>query len=261
MRKNHFICETILFMVLIIFLFMLDCGYAAVTKVTIRAKSHDAKFIATSIGGVKIVVKDAFSGRILDEGMVEGSTGNTKVQMIEPLKRGARLADENTAKFVAQLDIEQPTKIIIEAAGPFSAGNNFQYYRKTMWVLPGHDIGGDGIIFEIYGLLVYPTAPAPHQFFKPGNQVDIVARVDMMCGCPLKPGGLWDANDVVVKAVIYNGKREKVAEIPLRWIKTSTFRGNFMPSSPGVYKVVVTAAYDQDNNYGVGYTSFQVLKK
>ncbi|MBW1644751.1 MAG: hypothetical protein JRJ56_00235 [Deltaproteobacteria bacterium] len=249
------------FLILVFSLALAAGGYAQETKVTIRLKSHDAKFIATSIGGARIVVKDAISGKILDEGFLEGGTGNTKVQMIEPIKRGTRLANEGTAKFVARLEIDRPTKVRIEATGPFSAGNNIQQYVKTMWVLPGHDIDGDGIIFEVYGLIVYPTAPAPHQFFKLGQPVKITARVDMMCGCPIKPGGLWNADDVQVVATIYNGKGRRLAAVPLKWTGTSTFTGSFTPPKPGVHKIVVTAANDQDHNYGVGYTSFHVLKK
>jgi hypothetical protein len=250
---------------LLLFLFFLltvqGSSYGTETDVTVRIKSHDAKFIATSIGGVKIVVKDALSGRILDEGFVEGSTGNTKVQMIKPLKRGSRLSDDKTAKFVARLDLDSPTKIRIEAIGPFSAGNNIQEYSKTIWVLPGHHIRGDGILFEMYGLIVYPTAPAPHQFFKLGSPVHIIVRVDMMCGCPIKPGGIWNADDVKVMATVYNGSREKIREIPLTWTKTSTFEGSFTPAKAGVHKIVITAANDKDNNFGVGYTSFHVNKQ
>ena len=38
------------------------------TEVMIRAQSKDAKFIGTSIGGAKVIVKDAETGEILAEG-------------------------------------------------------------------------------------------------------------------------------------------------------------------------------------------------
>ena len=63
----------------------------------IRAKANDAKFIGSSIGGAKIIVRDAVTGEILDQGMTSGSTGNTDKLMKQPQERGKALSEENTA--------------------------------------------------------------------------------------------------------------------------------------------------------------------
>ena len=232
-------------------------AYGVETEITIRAKAHDAKFLGSSIGGVKVIVKDAYSGKVLDEGYIEGGTGNTKVIMKEPWKRGQRISDDKTAKYVAKLDIDKPTKVEIELIGPLTGGTNTVKLSKEVWVIPGYNITGDGIIFEFYGLVVHPILPAPHQFFRPGKKVKITARVDMMCGCPIKKNGLWNADDFTVKAIIErNGKFYK--EVPLHFTgKTSVFEGEFTPEEKGGYRITIVAT-DKQNNAGVGITSIAV---
>ncbi|GAB4257547.1 hypothetical protein [Deferrisoma sp.] len=84
------------------------------------------------------------------------------------------------------------------------------------------------------------------------------AQVGMMCGCPIKPDGLWDANRYAVKATVErNG--EPVAHLDLAYAgSTSRFRTTYRPEKPGNYRIVVTAADPATNNFGVGVTSFVV---
>ncbi|ADY72679.1 hypothetical protein Dester_0019 [Desulfurobacterium thermolithotrophum DSM 11699] len=233
-------------------------AYGVETEITVRAKAHDAKFIGSAIGGIKVIVKDAYSGKVLDEGFIEGGTGNTKKLMKECLKRGEELSDEKTAKFVAKVDIDRPKKVEIDLIGPLSAGLGALKLSKELWVIPGHDIKGDGVVFEFYGLVVYPVSPAPHQFFKVGEKVKVKARIDMMCGCPIKKNGIWNADDFKVRAIIEkDGKFYK--EIPLYFTgKTSTFEGEFIPAEKGSYRITIFAT-DRRNNTGVGITSLAVM--
>lgn len=79
-----------------------------------------------------------------------------------------------------------------------------------------------------------------------------------MCGCPVRPGFLWDADKMNVKAeVFFKGK--KIAEFPLSWAgRISHFETSFLPKEPGSYKVVIMAS-DSRNNQGVGITGFVVV--
>ncbi len=51
--------------------------HAEDTRIMVRAKAVDAKFIGTSVGGIRVVVEDAETDEILDEGWINGDTGNT----------------------------------------------------------------------------------------------------------------------------------------------------------------------------------------
>ncbi len=233
---------------------------AVETRVTVRVRAHDAKFIGTGVGGLEVTVRDADTGAILASGRIEGGTGDTKTLMKAPIVRGQRLSNASTAAYVATLDIDEPTRIEVIARGPLAGGSNVQKTSRTLWVLPGQDIAGDGVLLELQGFLVYPVSPAPHQFFAMGQDVAIEAHVGMMCGCPIKPGGLWDADRYTVKAVIERaGKR--VAELALGYAgATSRFKALYRPDAPGAYKVLVTAADPSSGNFGVGMTSFVVKK-
>ncbi len=64
---------------------------ATETKVMIRAKARDAKFIGTSLGGAHIIVRNKLNRKILAEGNTAGSTGNTDLIMKTPKIRGIQL--------------------------------------------------------------------------------------------------------------------------------------------------------------------------
>ena len=71
-------------------LFMSLSAFAEPTQIMVRAKAVDSKFIGTSVGGVKAVVEDAETGEILDQGWINGGTGDTAVLIENPLQRGVR---------------------------------------------------------------------------------------------------------------------------------------------------------------------------
>lgn len=235
--------------------------WATPTRLVVRALAHDAKFIGSVVGGMKITVKDYFTGEMLASGIIMGGTGNTKIIMKEPVTRGKiRSKGRGTASAEFVLDIHDPQKLLIEVTGPLAGEINIHKEVKTTWLIPGKDIAGDGIVFEPYGLIVHPHNPEAHEFFKLGANLAISAVVTPMCGCPVKPDfKLWDANNYHVTAYIYKGSK-KLAALPLKYAgKTSNFASNFTPKETGNYRIVITA-YDDKNNQGVGISGFVVIK-
>jgi hypothetical protein len=231
---------------------------AKTTEITVHVRSHDAKFIGSAAGGVSVVVKDTKSGRVLSQGMIAGGTGDTATLMKEPAERRKPLA-EKAAKYVANIDIDKPTKVEITINGPLSGGQNSHLATKTLIVLPGHDTAGDGVVFELYGCIVHAVSPGPNQMFKPGESVRIEAYVVMLCGCPVSPGGIWDADEFEVTAHVLNSKGELVKEVPLKYSgDTSRFVGEFLPEDLGGYQLWITAAQDEANNFGYAVSGFAV---
>ena len=82
--------------------------------------------------------------------------------------------------------------------------NTANTVSSVQWVVPGKDItGGDGWLLEIPGFFVDIREPAMHTMLNGAPQtIPLKANVRMMCGCPIEPGGLWDANQFEVAAVI-----------------------------------------------------------
>ena len=80
-------------------------AFAEPTDIVVRAISRDAKFIGDSMGGVRIILRDAQSGKILAEGVTSGGTGDTK-RLTETAKRREALATPEAAAFRATIDID-----------------------------------------------------------------------------------------------------------------------------------------------------------
>lgn len=228
------------------------------TAVTVRVLSNDAKFIGTGMGGIRVTLRDAETGEILDQGLIEGSTGDTPIIMQQPRKRHEALSRGGGAQWVGTIDIKEPTRVLAQAVGPLAAGSSRQETSLSFWVLPGHDIKGDGILLTFYGFTVHPISPGPHQNFKPGDEVRVEVHVVTMCGCPVEPGGLWDAENYEIKAQVHTADG-LVTTFPLKFTGTvNRFAGSFTVQELGSYKILITAADPGQNNYGVGKTSIVV---
>ena len=156
---------------------------AAPTTVTIRAKSKDAKFIGSSMGGALVVIRDVETGEVLAKGLTTGGTGDTQRIMVEPTRRGMAVADASTAKFEATLDISEPKFVTIEVSGPMGQTQSTAKSTTQVWLLPGKNIEGDGIMVEVPGFSVGLLAPKPHETFKlsgEGITVPVRANIVMM---------------------------------------------------------------------------------
>ncbi len=79
------------------------------------------------------------------------------------------------------------------------------------------------------GFVVTALAPQNNQTIQLQNgkaEVDVKSHVVMMCGCPVTPDGLWDANQYEVKAIIHS-KNGEITSVPLKYAgKTSMFSGS-----------------------------------
>lgn len=228
------------------------------TKVIVRAKAKDAKFIGSSIGGAKVIIREKSTGKILAEGITEGSTGNTDLIMREPHERYKPISDQNTAKFEADLAVSEPVFVTIEVIAPYNQKQASVTASAELWVIPGKDITGDGVIIEIPGFVVDVLAPQTHESIEKRGEIEIKANVVMMCGCPLTSGGLWDADKIQVSAIIKrNGKT--INEIPLEITeKANTFSGNLPSPSEGLYEIIIYAFDPRTGNTGVDKVNFSV---
>ncbi len=220
----------------------------------VRVHSKDAKFIGSSIGGAKIIVKDDTTGEILAEGITRGSTGDTEKIMQQPRKRGERLSDENTAGFLASLDISEPVFVTVEAIAPVNKRQAAVKSSTQLWIIPGKNIEGDGVVLEVPGFVVDILSPQTHERIQQQDEVQITANVVLMCGCPVTPEGIWNANDYEVAALVKeeNGEPVMVQLEPLQ--KQSTFTGN-ISLDPGNYEVTVYAFDPATGNTGLDKTN------
>ncbi|AHM61511.1 hypothetical protein D770_16285 [Flammeovirgaceae bacterium 311] len=220
------------------------------TTLVVRAKAKDAKFIGTSIGGAYVVVKDPVSGKVLAEGFTEGSTGNTQRIMQEPQQRNRTLSDQETARFETTLQLEKPQFVTVEVWAPYNQPGARVQAQTQLWLLPGKSITGDGLVVEIPGFIVSALAPQAHESVPAGKALPLRANVVLTCGCPVTPGGIWDANRYEVEALVYKeGKLLQRAPLQVK-DKDSTFEGSFVPQAAGLYEIIITAYDPASGNTG-----------
>lgn len=234
--------------ILTLSLFIAAGAEAAQTKITVRAVSRDAKVIGDGVGGARITIRELSTGKVLAAGIQKGGTGDTKLIMQSPRSREASVyATPGAASFDATLELAAPTRVEIVAEGPLKFPQAMQRVSTTMLLVPGRHVVGEGVVLEIAGLIV----DAPESFTTiAGEALAITAKVTMTCGCPTEPGGLWDANEIEVKArVRRNGS--VVREAPLAYAgTTSTYSAELEPLSAGDYEIEILAANERRSNFG-----------
>ena len=224
----------------------------APTRITIRAVSHDAKIIGDGVGGAMIRVVDAKTGRTLAEGVQTGGTGDTRLIMRTPRARGMSIYDtEGAATFVAELHIDRPTIVNISATGPLGHPQATKTASLQALVVPGQHVMGDGYVLELHGFIVEVLNPEPLTPLE--GTLDVRARVEMMCGCPIEPNGLWDANNKTIEARLVAG--EKVVSRARLEFAGTTSEFSSVLSVPAAYRdqqldLEVLAAEAGKGNFG-----------
>lgn len=230
------------------------------TRIDVRVISRGAKFIGTSMGGVQVTLRDARTGELLAQGKTSGSTGDTERIMKDAHKRNATLATADAAVFSTYLDIEEPRLIEVTAYGPLAQRQSANTISATQWVLPGkHLSGGNGWLLEMPGFVVDVLEPPVHKGLSGVPQkITVTANVTKMCGCPITPGGLWDADEYEIRALVRrNG--ESMPDLPLEYAgEASQFTGTLTVSQPGTYEITVYAFDSETGNAGLDITTVNV---
>jgi hypothetical protein len=241
------------FVSLIVTLSLLIIGgiaQAEPTPIAVYVISKDAKFIGDSMGGAGVILRDVKSGKVLAKGTTSGGTGDTD-RIMRSSGRSPRLATVDAAHFSASVDLVAPTLVRLEVAGPLAAP--FSPVRATAerWLVPGQKlIAGDGWTIELPGLAV-KFLGAQSTNVHAGESFDFQATVSLMCGCPITPGGLWDAADYEVEALFY--RRNKLTfRTALTFLQApGSYKGSAMIKDAGRYRVFIAARNRNSGNSGV----------
>ena len=238
------------------------CGLlvAEPTAIDVRVISKGAKFVGTSMGGVEVIIRDNETGEILAHGKTAGTTGDTAKIMTEQAVPHAPVSTKDAAVFHSQVEIDEPRQIEVTARGPLAQPQAINTVSATQWIVPGKPItGGDAFLLELPGLIVDVLGPPAHLKLPVSTKsVAVRANVCMMCGCPVKPEGLWDANRLEAAGIVYRDGK-KLGRVPLEYAgQTSQFRGVVPVDGVGAYEVVVFAYDPANGNTGVDKTTFVI---
>lgn len=228
---------------------------AVPTAVTVRAVSNDAKLIQDPVGGARITIEDAATGEVLAEGRQTGDSGSTDAIMRQPHKRGATIYDvPGAAKYETTLALTEPTRVRITAEGPLDYPQAMQTASKTVVLVPGEDLTGDGLTLTLHGFIVEVLSPTDAEAVS-GSTLPVRARVRMMCGCPTEPGGLWNAERYTIQAQLLRESRV-VASAPLSFSGTTNeYEGTVSVPEKGATQVRVMARDAERVNFGTATAS------
>lgn len=220
------------------------------TRVVTHVVTHDAKLIGSAVGGVRVIIRDVATGRVLAEGLHEGSTGDTKRIMQEPRRRGDTLfATADGARYEASILLAAPTMVEISAEGPLGYPDQMARATKRLLLLPGRDVGGDGIVLELHGYLIDMLTPDTTRALSASVPLPVRARVRLLCSCPTQPGGLWEVHDVIAR-LVRDGT--VIREAPLAYAgEQSVYTGDLARVDPGAYVLEVIAATPGTATFGV----------
>jgi hypothetical protein len=156
-------------------------GEKVPTKVLVRVVSKDAKVIGSGVGGAFVRIKNFETGEILAQGIQEGGTGDTERIMVRPRRRGETIyGTPGAASFQADIPLDRPTQVEIYAEAPLAYPHAIQKGLKTLTLIPGKHISGEGVIIELDGLIVNILDPSPKKVLRKGEEVTIKAEVRML---------------------------------------------------------------------------------
>jgi hypothetical protein len=237
---------------------MRDAEAQIPTKVMVRVTANDAKIIGSGVGGARITILDATTGEVLAEGVQAGSTGNTGLIM-DTRERGATVYDtEGAAGFVAELALAHPTQVLITGEGPLDSPHAMQVASKSLLLVPGEDVLGEGIILELLGFTVELLSPGDGVEVPAGEPVEVRGRITMLCGCPTEPGGLWDADDYELLVQAVRGG-EIVGSWPMEFAgETSIYRGTVTLDTAGEVGLRLLAMDAGKANFGMATATVHV---
>jgi hypothetical protein len=151
------------------------------TKIIVRVVAKDSKVIGSGVGGAFVRIKNLETGEILAQGKQEGGTGDTERIMVRPRRRGEIIyGTSGAAFFQAEIPLDRPTQVEIYTEAPLAYPHSIQKGSKTLTLIPGRHILGEGIMIELDGLIVNILNPSPKEVVKKGEEVTIKAEVRML---------------------------------------------------------------------------------
>jgi hypothetical protein len=243
---------------LLMALLLAPAAHAEPTEIVVRTISRDAKFIGTSMGGMQIILRDAETGEILAQGVTSGATGDTN-QIMNSQGRRAVLVNPDAAAFRATLDIDTPRLVEVEATGPLGHPQAATRVTARQWIIPGRHIrDGNGWLLEVPGFVVDLLDPPSRLSLHDAQSIVLSANVRLMCGCPIEPGGLWNATGYEVRAMIQRNEEDAGSQVLAYAGQTSQFSTALNITAPGAYVVTVFAYDPITGNTGLDRTAFVV---
>jgi hypothetical protein len=156
-------------------------GDKLVTKIIVRVVSKDAKVIGSGVGGALVRIKNLETGEVLAQGKQEGGTGDTDRIMTQPHRRGEVIyGTPDAAFFKAEIPLDRPTQVEVYAEAPLAYPHSIQKGSKTLTLIPGKHLLGEGLIIELNGLILNVLSSSYQGGAKTDESITVKVEVRML---------------------------------------------------------------------------------
>jgi hypothetical protein len=234
------------------------------TQVTVRVVAHKAMVIGDEVGGARVTITDVATGAILATGLQQGEAGDqTQIMRTPRLMEEPHYSTRPAAAFRATLSIEKPTLVDITAVGPLAYPHAQQKVSKTVLLIPGRDITGDGIPMLLHGFIIQIEQPVGGDSLMAKEDVRLRASVRTLSGAPVRPYSDWDSRRIRIYAeIVIDDRITERLQMFYAGAKGSFEAPFFVPTpaeAPNGVTIRVIAADESAGNVGMVESKYPVL--
>ncbi|CUQ67333.1 hypothetical protein [Candidatus Nitrospira inopinata] len=236
------------------------------TTVLVRVVAHGSMVLGKEVGGARVTITDVATGRLLATGLQQGEAGDQNQIMRTPrLLEEPIYSTKSSASFTTTLDLLHPTQVDITAEGPLAYPAAMQRVSKRLWLIPGQDMIGDGIVLTLYGYIVQIEQPKPNEPLVAREDLTLRASIRTLSGSWVRPHGDWDSRKLEIYGEILIGDRV-IERLQLFYSgRNAEFEAPFFvprhTDAPDGMTLRVIAADRSGGNFGVGLAKYPVLSE
>ena len=178
------------------------------TTIVVRVVAHGAMVLGRDVGGARVTITDLETKQVLATGVQQGDAGDQNQIMRTPhLMEEPVYSARPAAAFTTTLVLQRPSFVEVAAEGPLAYPDSMRRAAKTVLLIPGQDLTGDGIVLHLNGYIVQIEHPKAGEPLIAKNDVALKASVRTLSGTSVRPHGDWDSRKIRIYGELLIGER------------------------------------------------------
>ncbi len=236
------------------------------TTVLVRVVAHGAMVLGRDVGGARVTITDLETKQVLATGIQQGDAGDQNQIMRTPhLMEEPVYSARPAAAFTTTLVLQRPTLVEVAAEGPLAYPDSMRRTAKTVLLIPGQDLTGDGIVLHLNGYIVQIEHPKAGESLIAKHDVALKASVRTLSGTSVRPHGDWDSRKIRIYGELLIGERI-VERLQLFYSnETGTFDSPFFvpldKEAPAGITLRVVVGDSAAGNFSLGEAHYPVLSE
>lgn len=236
------------------------------TTIVVRVVAHGAMVLGREVGGARVTITDAETKQVLAAGIQQGDAGDQNQIMRTPhLMEEPVYSARPAAAFTTTVELRKPTLVEVAAEGPLAFPQSMRRAAKSVLLIPGQDLTGDGIVLHLNGYIVQIEHPKAGEPLIAKHDVALKASVRTLSGTSVRPHGDWDSRKIRIYGELLIGERI-VERLQLFYSNdTSTFDSPFFvpldKEAPDGITLRVVVGDAAAGNFSLGEAHYPVLSE